>query len=109
MNKKELTEADIRTKFITPALLAPGGRWDLMTQLREEIYFTKGRVLVRGKTVKRGEAKKADYLLDHKPTFRSLSGGRFQRSRLSKRAIATLRSDVIQSKTAVAHARSSLV
>jgi len=53
MNKKELTEADIRTKFITPALVAPGGRWDLMTQLREEVYFTKGRVIVRGKTVKR--------------------------------------------------------
>ena len=67
MNKKELTEADIRTKFITPALVAPGGRWDLMTQLREEVYFTKGRVIVRGKTVKRGEAKKADYLLYYKP------------------------------------------
>jgi type I restriction enzyme, R subunit len=67
MNKKELTEADIRTKFITPALVPPGGRWDLMTQLREEVYFTKGRVIVRGKTVKRGEAKKADYLLYYKP------------------------------------------
>ena len=67
MNKKELTEADIRTKFITPALVAPGGRWDLLTQLREEVYFTNGRVIVRGKTVKRGEAKKADYLLYYKP------------------------------------------
>ncbi len=68
MNKKALTEADIRTKFITPALAgAGGGKWDLMTQLREEVYFTKGRVLVRGKTVKRGEAKKADYLLFYKP------------------------------------------
>ena len=38
-----------------------------MTQLREEVYFTKGRVIVRGKTVKRGDAKKADYLLYHKP------------------------------------------
>ena len=45
MNKKELTEADIRTKFITPALVGPdGGKWNLMTQLREEIYFTKGRI-----------------------------------------------------------------
>ena len=67
MNKKQLTEADIRTKFITPALVGPGGKWDVMTQLREEIYFTKGRVIVRGKTVKRGEAKKADYLLFYKP------------------------------------------
>ena len=67
MNKKELTEADIRTKFITPALVPPGGKWDLMSQLREEVYFTKGRVIVRGKTVKRGDAKKADYLLYYKP------------------------------------------
>ena len=68
MNKKELTEADIRTKFITPALVGPdGGKWKLMTQLREEIYFTKGRVIVRGKTVRRGEAKKADYVLSYKP------------------------------------------
>jgi type I restriction enzyme R subunit len=68
MHKKELTEADIRTKFITPALVGrDGGRWDLLTQLREEIYFTKGRVIVRGKTIKRGEAKKADYILYLKP------------------------------------------
>jgi hypothetical protein len=52
MNKKALTEADIRTKFITPALVGTGGeKWNLMTQIREEAYFTKGRVIVRGKTV----------------------------------------------------------
>ncbi len=62
MNKKDLTEADIRTKFITPALdKDKQGAWDLMTQLLEEHYFTKGRVIVRGQTVHRGEAKKADY------------------------------------------------
>ena len=38
-----------------------------MTQLREEVYFTKGRVIVRGKTVHRGEPKKADYILYYKP------------------------------------------
>jgi type I restriction enzyme, R subunit len=70
VNKKELTEADIRTKFIAPALVgADGSKWDKMTQLREEIYFTKGRVIVRGKIVKRGEAKKADYILFHKPNI----------------------------------------
>src|SRR6185295_11148778 len=70
MNKKTLTEADIRTKFITPALVgADGGKWDVMTQVREEVYFTKGRVIVRGKTVRRGEAKKADYLLSYKPNI----------------------------------------
>ena len=66
MNKKSLTEADVRSKFITPAIVGPG-KWDLMTQVREEAYFTKGRVIVRGKTVQRGEAKKADYILSYKP------------------------------------------
>ncbi|MCS6245725.1 MAG: DEAD/DEAH box helicase family protein [Opitutus sp.] len=70
MNKKALTETDIRTKFITPALVAPtGAGWDLMTQIREEAYFTKGRVIVRGKLVSRGEAKKADYILSYKPNL----------------------------------------
>ncbi len=68
MNKKALTEADIRSKFITPAIVGPG-KWDLITQVREEEYFTKGRVIVRGKTVKRGEAKKADYILSYKPNL----------------------------------------
>lgn len=70
MNKKALSEADIRSKFITPALCGnDSAGWDLMTQLREEVYFTKGRVIVRGKTVRRGEAKKADYLLYYKPNL----------------------------------------
>ena len=70
MNKKQLTEADIRTKFITPALVGSSGeKWNLMTQLREEFYFTKGRVIVRGKTVTRGEAMKADYILYYKPNL----------------------------------------
>ena len=68
MNKKDLTEAEIRTRFITPALTgANGEKWDVMTQIREEYFFTKGRVIVRGKTVKRGEARKADYILYYKP------------------------------------------
>ncbi|MBX3020023.1 MAG: DEAD/DEAH box helicase family protein, partial [Bdellovibrionaceae bacterium] len=66
MDKKQLTEADIRTKFITPAIVNQG-KWDVMTQMREEIYFTKGRVIVRGKKVARGEGKKADYILYYKP------------------------------------------
>ncbi|GAB6057660.1 hypothetical protein JCM31598_07770 [Desulfonatronum parangueonense] len=70
MNKKALTEADIRTKFVTPALVgASGDKWDLMTQIREEFYFTRGRVIVRGRTVKRGEARKADYILYYKPNL----------------------------------------
>jgi len=70
LNKKDLTETDIRTKFITPAIVgANGDKWNVMTQVREEFFFTKGRVIVRGKTVRRGEAKKADYLLYYKPNI----------------------------------------
>ena len=70
MNKKSLSEADIRTKFITPALLGVNGdKWNVMTQIREEVFFTNGRVIVRGKTVRRGEAKKADYILSYKPNL----------------------------------------
>jgi len=47
MNKKDLTEADIRTKFITPAIIGVDGlKWNVMTQIREEAYFTKGRVIL---------------------------------------------------------------
>jgi type I restriction enzyme, R subunit len=70
IDKKSLSETDIRTKFITPALVGPtGNKWNVMTQVREEAYFTKGRVIVRGKTIRRGEAKKADYLLYYKPNL----------------------------------------
>jgi type I restriction enzyme R subunit len=64
--KKDLSERDICTKFITPALTA-GNKWDLMNQIREEVYFTKGRVIVRAQLSTRGEAKRADYVLYHKP------------------------------------------
>ena len=66
MNKKNLNERDICTKFITPALRKAG--WDEMTQIREEFTFTKGRIIVRGKLVSRGKAKRADYVLSYKPT-----------------------------------------
>jgi len=70
VNKKELTEADIRTKFVTPAIVGPdGAKWNVMQQVREEVYFTKGRVIVRGKTVRRGETKKIDYVLYYKPNL----------------------------------------
>jgi type I restriction enzyme, R subunit len=46
-SKKELSERDICTKFITPALTS-GSKWDLMNQIREEASSAKGRVIVRG-------------------------------------------------------------
>ena len=64
IDKKSLTERDICTKFINPALESAG--WDLMRQIREQYYFTDGQVLVKGKTVKRGDRKFVDYLLFYK-------------------------------------------
>jgi type I restriction enzyme R subunit len=67
MDKRGLTERDICTKFILPAVKRAG--WDEMLQVREEVYFTKGRIIVRGKLVTRGKAKKADVLLYYKPNI----------------------------------------
>lgn len=64
MDKKRLSERDICTQFITPALRRAG--WDLMSQIREEYPFAKGRISVRGKLVCRGESKRADYILHYK-------------------------------------------
>ena len=63
-NKRDLTEADIRSKYITPALTEAG--WDLHKQIREETYFTDGRIRVRGSLAKRDKGKKADYILYYK-------------------------------------------
>jgi type I site-specific restriction endonuclease len=49
MNKKDLSERDICSKFIGPAVKRAG--WDGMMQIREEVNFTKGRIIVRGKLV----------------------------------------------------------
>ena len=67
MNKRDLSERDICTKFITPALKRSG--WDVLSQIREEVSFTKGRIIVRGKLVTRGKAKRADYILYYKPNI----------------------------------------
>src|SRR4051812_23021286 len=67
MNKKDLSERDICTKYITPAVRQAG--WDEIAQIREEVSFTKGRIIVRGKLVTRGKAKRADYILYYKPNL----------------------------------------
>lgn len=67
MEKRSLSERDICTKFITPALRKAG--WDEITQVREEVSFTKGRIIVRGKLVSRGKGKRADYILSVKPNI----------------------------------------
>lgn len=64
MNKKNLSERDICSKFINPALLKAG--WNMKTQVREEVSFTDGRIIVQGKLYTRGKSKRADYILYYK-------------------------------------------
>ncbi|WPJ96967.1 DEAD/DEAH box helicase family protein [Coraliomargarita algicola] len=67
MNKKDLSERDICTKFINPSIKSAG--WDIDTQVREEVGFTDGRIYVRGKLHTRGAQKRADYILYYKPNI----------------------------------------
>ncbi len=67
MNKRDLSERDICTKFITPALETAG--WNKTTQILEEVSFTDGRIYVRGKLTARGTRKRADYILYYKPNI----------------------------------------
>lgn len=63
MDKKKLSERDICSKFINPALEQAG--WTAH-QIREEVTFTNGQIMVRGKLHTRGERKRADYVLYYK-------------------------------------------
>jgi type I site-specific restriction endonuclease len=67
MNKKQLSERDICTKYITPALEKAG--WDATTQVREEDPLTKGCIIVHGKLHTRAKLKRADYVLFYKPNI----------------------------------------
>ncbi len=66
MNSK-LSERDVCTKFITPAIVKAG--WDINIQVREEVTFTDGRIYVKGRLTGRGKRKRADYILYHKPNI----------------------------------------
>ncbi len=64
MNNKVLSERDICTKYIIPALKQAG--WDIHSQVREEVTLTQGRVIVQGNMCKRGRQKRADCILYYK-------------------------------------------
>lgn len=67
MNKKNLSEEDIKLRFITPSITEAG--WDIHKQVRMEYAFTAGRIVLRGNIATRGKRKSADYLLSYKPNF----------------------------------------
>ena len=66
-SKKDLSERDICTQFILPALKKAG--WDVATQIREEVSFTDGRIFVKGNKTTRGKRKRADFILYYKPNI----------------------------------------
>ncbi len=65
MDKKQLTETDIITKFIMPAIENSG--WDSMLQIRQEVKLRDGKVIVRGQLGVRTTVKSADIVLYLKP------------------------------------------
>ncbi len=67
MDKKKLTEADIISKYILPAITDAG--WDSMTQIRQEVKLRDGKVIVRGNMGMRKTVKSADIVLYHKPNM----------------------------------------
>ena len=67
MDKKKLTETDIISKFILPALETAG--WDSLTQIRQEVKLRDGKVIVRGQLGVRKTVKSADIVLYHKPNM----------------------------------------
>ena len=60
-----LSEEDVKRISITPSISRAG--WDSHNQVRQEVHLTKGRIIVRGKIVVKGESKYADYILYYKP------------------------------------------
>lgn len=67
INKKDLTETDIISKFIRPAIKQSG--WNDMLQIREEVKLRSGKIIVRGQMATRQKSKAADIVLYHKPNF----------------------------------------
>ncbi len=65
LNLSNMTEADIITKCVMPAILNAG--WDNTTQIRQEVKLRDGKVIVRGKVAARRTVKSADIVLYHKP------------------------------------------
>ena len=65
VDKKQLSEEDIKLQFITPAL--EGAGWDKQ-HIRMEYAFTDGRIIFQGQSSHARKAKKfADYLLQAEP------------------------------------------
>ncbi|MDR2407804.1 MAG: DEAD/DEAH box helicase family protein [Bacteroidales bacterium] len=72
INGSMLSEEDIKNRYITPALEKSGWKKEQMRMefsIKVDEHFTDGKIIIKGKTAKRGERKKADYLLHHHNNF----------------------------------------
>lgn len=67
INKTNLSETDIISKFILPAVKNAG--WDDLVQIRQEVKLRDGKIVVRGKLASRIKVKSADIVLYHKPNL----------------------------------------
>ena len=61
LDKKQMTEEDIKLNFITPALVDKG--WQDKITMETAVRFTDGKINLRGNIVTRKNPKKADYIL----------------------------------------------
>ena len=59
LNKKQMSEEDIKLKYITPAITA---HWD-QKKITMETKITDGKINLKGNLVFREKPKKADYVL----------------------------------------------
>ena len=75
IDRQSLAERDIRTTFVTPALRNAGR--DELHRLREEVTFTNGRIVVRGKLESRVRARRADCILYWGSPYKWLKNSRF--------------------------------
>jgi type I restriction enzyme, R subunit len=67
MDIHALNETEVRSQYISPAIARTWTNW--VTQVREEVYLTDGRIIVRGRLHTQGKRKFADYVLYHKPNI----------------------------------------
>lgn len=61
LDKKQMTEEDIKLNYITPSLFAKG--WQDRITMETKVQFTDGKVNLRGNNINREAPKKADYVL----------------------------------------------
>lgn len=65
INKKNLTETDVITKFILPSMKEAD--WADMPQIHQELKLHDGKIVVCGQIATRKKVKSADILLCLKP------------------------------------------